>query len=83
MATRARRGGGVGGFLMKGLLFVVAAGLLLALLRAFNWDPFGVVSWAGNLGWSVIDWVSDLFSSNETFQKVTEAPGIAWKFPHF
>lgn len=53
---------------------VVIAGLFLALLRAFNFDLFGLFDWA--IAWviNVLTAVSDFFSGNPTFQKVVEAP---------
>lgn len=53
---------------------IVATGLILALLKAFNFDLFGLCDWA--IAWviNILTTVSDFFSGNPTFQKVVEAP---------
>lgn len=58
----------------KIFMWVMVAGLLLALLRAFNFDLFGLGDWL--IGWitGIITTVSDFFSGNPTFQKIVEAP---------
>lgn len=61
-------------FLGKVLMGILITGLIYAILRAFNFDLFGVFDWF--IGWAIdlITRVSDFFSSNPTFQKVVEAP---------
>lgn len=61
-------------FLGRVLLGILVTGLIYALLRAFNFDLFGLFDWA--IAWvlDVLTKVSDLFSSNPTFQKAVEAP---------
>lgn len=53
---------------------IVVTGLIFALLRAFNFDLFGLFDWV--IGWAIgiITSVSDFFSGNPTFQKIVESP---------
>lgn len=62
-------------FLGKMVMWVLVAGLLLALLRAFNWDPFGVIGWAWSWASGLVTTVSDAFASNPAFQKAVETQG--------
>jgi hypothetical protein len=61
-------------FIGKILMGIVITGLILALLRAFNFDLFGLSDWL--IAWiiNILTTVSDFFSGNATFQKVVEAP---------
>ena len=59
-------------FLKSVVLFVVVAGVLVALLKAFNWDPFSLLSWIVNGFWSLINAISNFFVSNDTFQSMTK-----------
>lgn len=58
----------------RGVMAIFAAGLLLALLTAFNMDIFGVGAWLINIVWTTIQGVSDIFTGNATFQKVVQTP---------
>lgn len=75
MAAR-RRGGGmsVGRIIMNIFWGILLIGLSIALLRAFNWDVFGIVNWIWNIASKIVYAVADFFSGNETFQNVTKAP---------
>mgnify|MGYP000053810984 CR=1 FL=1 len=35
----------IGKFFKGLLIFIISAAVLIAVLRVFGWDPFGVVSW--------------------------------------
>jgi hypothetical protein len=58
----------------KVVSWVVMAGLLMALLRAFDWDPFAMLDWVWNFLLGLITRISDAISANQTFQEVTSAP---------
>lgn len=82
MAAR-RRGGGKGmNMIIKIILIIVGAGFVMALMRAFNYDVFGIIDWIWRTGVNVISWVfnkpisgvADTFSGNESFQNLTKAP---------
>ena len=62
------------GRIMNGLVGIVVAGLLVAILREFNWDPFAAAEWALSRVWEVISHVADLWSSNDTFKDATKKP---------
>lgn len=53
---------------------LLVGGLLIALLREFNWDPFALVEWFAMSLWELLNWIGDGFSSNPTFQEAVEAP---------
>jgi hypothetical protein len=61
-------------FLGRCLLGIVVTGLLLALMRAFNFDLFGLCDWAIKWIINVLTSISDFFSGNPTFQKIVESP---------
>lgn len=61
-------------FIGKILLGLVVSGLLLALMRAFNFDLFGLCDWLIKWIFSTLTTISDFFSGNPTFQKIVESP---------
>lgn len=63
-------GGGFGSKILRGLGFLVIIGLGLAILKIFNYDPFGFVDWLLSTAWNIIQKISNWFASNETFQKI-------------
>lgn len=36
-------------------LFIILAGIAVAILRMFGWDPFGVIDWAIGFVWYLVD----------------------------
>lgn len=56
------------------VLGLFAAGLVLAIMRAFNWDPFGVVEWLGSFVVHIVDHIANFFSGNDTFKTTVEGP---------
>lgn len=56
------------------LVILAVTGLAVAVLRAFNWDPFAVAEWAFHHVWNTIDGAANLWSDNDTFREVTEPP---------
>ena len=62
------------GRVLNGFIFLVVAGLVVAILREFGWDPFAAAEWAFSKVWATINHVADLWSNNETFREVTEKP---------
>lgn len=55
-------------------IFVISAGLALALLKVFGGDPFAIIEWAIEWIWHLILKVRDLFLGSETFKEVTKKP---------
>ena len=53
---------------------IAAAGLVIAILRQFDWDPFAAGAWAIDQAWTSLNHVADLWSSNDTFKHATRAP---------
>jgi hypothetical protein len=49
--------------------FIIGLGILVALLRAFNWDPVALGTWGVDKGFEIINKISDWFSGNPAFQK--------------
>lgn len=72
MALRGRRS--IGNTILKVIGYFLLGGLLIALLRAFDFDPFGIIDWIWNIGTSILNKIADWFSNNDTFQNVTRAP---------
>lgn len=60
----------------KALMYIVAAGFLLALMRMFNWDPFGVATWICDSIWNLINRIADWFTSMKSFRDATKKPLI-------
>ena len=56
------------------VLGLFAAGLILAIMRAFSWDPFGVVEWLGSFVVHIVDHIANFFSGNDTFKTTVEGP---------
>lgn len=56
------------------VLGLFAAGLVLAIMRAFNWDPFGVVEWLGSFVVHIVNHIANFFSGNDTFRTTVEGP---------
>lgn len=55
--------------------------LVLAFMRAMNWDPFNAVSWFWG---TFVEPISNAIGSNEGFRKVTSAPKVITTiFPQF
>lgn len=73
MAGR-KGGGGFGNTVLKVLGFLVACGFLLAVMRVFNWDPFGVVSWIWDWFAMIVNRIADFFTGNDTFRRATQRP---------
>jgi len=56
------------------VLGLFVAGLVLAIMRAFNWDPFGVVEWLGSFVVHIVNHIANFFSGNDTFKTTVEGP---------
>ena len=56
------------------VLGLFVAGLVLAIMRAFNWDPFGVVEWLGSFVVHIVNHIANFFSGNDTFKATIESP---------
>lgn len=56
------------------VIFVFICGLGLALLRAFDYDPFALIQWIWDWFVVVVTKIADFFTGNGTFQKATKAP---------
>lgn len=70
----AKRGGGFTDVVMKVGGFLLACGILLAVMRVFNWDPFGIVSWIWDWFAMIVNRIADFFTGNATFRKITSRP---------
>lgn len=53
---------------------VLLAGLLLALLRAFDYNVIALIEWGINFVVKIVGTVADWFSGNQQFQEITTAP---------
>lgn len=63
--------GGAARMVGKVALWIVGLGILVAVMRAFNWDPFGAISWLWGLASNAVNAVADWFSSLEWFRRAT------------
>ena len=55
------------------ILGIVAIGLGVALLNAFDWDIGALFTWAWNLVAGLIEGIADWFYENPFFRRVTES----------
>lgn len=60
--------------LSKILLYLLLAGLALAVLRIFHWDPFGVIDWIWNSITTIVTRIADFFVGQPWFQKIFSKP---------
>lgn len=71
----AGKGGrGVGATMKQIALWLLGLGFLLALLRLFNMDPFGIVNWVIGTAWNIIDRIADLLQANASFREIFSKP---------
>lgn len=56
------------------VLGLLAAGLVLAIMRAFSWNPFGVVEWLCSFIVHIVNHIANFFSGNDTFKATIESP---------
>lgn len=70
----AASSGGVIGLFKKGVILVVGAGVLLAVLRVFNWDPFGIVSFIWDYFSYAANGVADWLTGSAWFRKILSGP---------
>lgn len=52
--------------------YVIIAGLMLALLRAFDWDVIALVQWIADFVMNIVNAIADSFSRNQTFNEVVK-----------
>lgn len=71
---RGGRGMSIGRMIMNVFWGILLIGLAMALLRAFDWDIFGIIEWIWSGASKLVTAVADFFTGNATFQKVTKAP---------
>lgn len=74
--AQAKRGGGVGSMFMKSLMYLIIGGFLFALLRTFDYDPFGVINWIFEMFMGTLTRIADVFTGNDTFRRLTSAPSV-------
>lgn len=60
--------------IINGIVMLVVVGLFIAIMRQFDWDFIAAFDWLFGLFFSIVNWIADFFSSNPTFQEVTNAP---------
>lgn len=70
----AKQAAGVQNVLKKILYAILIFGFLLALLRVFNYDPFGVVSMIFDWFSYAVNGIADFFTGNRTFREVASGP---------
>ena len=56
------------------VLGLLAAGLVLAIMRAFSWNPFGVIEWLCSCVAHIVNHIANFFSGNDTFKATVEGP---------
>lgn len=56
------------------VLGLLAAGLVLAIMRAFSRNPFGVVEWLCSFIVHIVNHIANFFSGNDTFKATIESP---------
>ena len=56
------------------VLGLFAAGLVLAIMRAFSWNPFGVVECLCSFIVHIVNHIANFFSGNDTFRTTVEGP---------
>lgn len=63
-----------GNIFMTIVWIVLGTVLAVAVLRAFDWNLFGVINWV--VGWFsyVVGYGADLLTGNPTFQDLTTVP---------
>lgn len=60
--------------ILRALGWMVLLGFVVALLRAFDFDPFGIIDWVFGLTGRIIGAIADFFSGNTYFQALTNRP---------
>lgn len=56
------------------VLGLFAAGLVLAIMRAFSWNPFGVVECLCSFIVHIVNHIANFFSGNDTFKATVRGP---------
>lgn len=51
---------------------VVVVGLIIALLRAFDWDVVALIEWVFNFIFTITNKIADMFSNNDTFNNIVK-----------
>lgn len=60
--------------ILRGLGILVLMGLAVALLRAFDFDPFGIIDWIFSWVGTVVSAIADFFGGNQYFKTFTDKP---------
>lgn len=74
MASTTKRGVNVFGILKKVILAILVLGVLVAVMRAFDWDVFGVVDWIWTFFSGLVMSVADFLTGRSEFQQIVKAP---------
>ena len=61
-------------FALKLILAGVLLGILVAVLRVFDWDIFALVDWIWERITGFINAIADWLTGNKNFQQVVSAP---------
>lgn len=64
----------MGNFIKQALLFMLGCGILLAVLRVFDYDPFGIVSWLFSWFSAIVNGIADFLIGNDAFRRITRKP---------
>lgn len=74
MSMARRRSGGIGNRFLQVVGYILLAAVILALLRTFDMDPFGVIDWLWSWLVSIVTRISDWLMNNEVFREITDKP---------
>lgn len=58
------------------ILTIIGIAFFVALMRVFNWDPFGVLDWAWSWIKYIVMGIADWLAGNGWFQKATRKPSL-------
>lgn len=59
---------------LNGLATLALIGLVVAILRAFDWDIIAAADWLLSWFWDTITKVADIWSNNDSFKEATKKP---------
>lgn len=54
--------------------FTILLSFGVAIMRIFNWDPFGFLEWTGKWFWYIFTSISDWVVANPTFREIFSKP---------
>jgi len=51
---------------------IVVVGLIIALLRVFDWDIVALIEWVFDFIFTITNKIADMFSNNDTFKNIVK-----------